>query len=248
MAGLRDHPYSHDGAPLTGRLAMPEGDGPHPAILVMHDGTGLGSLVQRRASQMADAGYIALATDMYGPAARSGDLAAVGAIFTELQKTPGMLRDRTLAGYHALRALPGVDPTRIVAIGYCLGGQCVLELARSGADVLAVVSFHGLLATQAPAERGAVKARILSLTGAKDPWVPQDDVAAFQREMIAAEADWQTTIYGRGWHAFTDPEVGQRTDIPGVRYDPLLDRLSWAAATAFLTATLTEAPPTDPQP
>ena len=117
-------------------------------------------------------------------------------------------------------------------------GQCVLELARSGAAVQAVVSFHGLLTTQRPARSGEVKAKILALTGARDPYAPLEHVQAFQSELTAARADWQVTLYGEGWHAFTDPDVSKRTDTPGVGYDPLLDRLSWAQATAFLEATL----------
>lgn len=240
MADLRDMPYKHGDVMLTGRLALPQGGGPHPAILVMHDGAGLGTLVQRRAAQLADEGYVALATDMYGPAGASGDTESIGHIFVELHERPGMLRERTLAGFEALRALPGVDPDRIVAIGFCLGGQCVLELARSGADVRAVVSFHGLLTTKEPAQKGVVKARVLSMTGAHDPHVPENDVAAFQREMQNADVDWQATVYGLGWHAFSDPDVGRRSDIAGVRYDSFLERLSWAASTEFLTATLSE--------
>ena len=240
MAELHDFPYQHAGVTLTGRLAIPQGAGPHPAILVMHDGAGLGTLVQRRAAQLADEGYIALATDMYGAAGASGDLDAVGRVFAELQERPGMLRERVLAAFEALRAVPRVDTTRIVAIGFCLGGQCVLELARSGAAVRAVVSFHGLLTTKEPAKKGVVKARVLSITGAHDPYVTANDVAGFQREMADAEVDWQATVYGRGWHAFSDPDVGRRRDIAGVRYDPFLERLSWAAASEFLSATLFE--------
>jgi dienelactone hydrolase len=126
----------------------------------------------------------------------------------------------------------------MAAIGFCFGGQCVLELARTGADVKAVVSFHGLLGTQIPTPRGGVKAMVLAITGALDPFVPESDVQRFQEEMAAAEADWHLTIYGQGWHAFTDPDVSTHHDIPGVRYDPALDHLSWSQATAFLATAL----------
>jgi len=130
-----------------------------------------------------------------------------------------------------------VDAARVGGVGFCFGGQCVLELARSGAPASAVVSFHGLLHTSQPARAGEVKAKVLVLTGARDPYVPAEAVAALQREFSEAGADWQLTVYGEGWHAFTDPNP-KKAEVPGVRYDPVLDRLSWAQATAFLAATL----------
>ena len=100
------------------------------------------------------------------------------------------------------------------------------------------MSFHGVLTTAKPAGPGAVRARVLCVTGAKDPYAPAADVAALQEELTAASADWQFTMYGTGFHAFTFPDIGEQDDIPGVAYDPLLDRLSWAQATGFLAATL----------
>ena len=112
-------------------------------------------------------------------------------------------------------------------------------LARSGAEVKVVVSFHGSLLTSAlPAEPGAVRARILALTGAKDPYAPKEDVDSLRREMTAAGADWQVTVYGEGYHSFTDPSAAGMTAVRGVRYDPLLDRLAWASAMAMLDASL----------
>jgi dienelactone hydrolase len=100
-----------------------------------------------------------------------------------------------------------------------------------------VVSFHGLLRTAMPAQAGAVKAKVLTMSGARGPYVPAEDVAAFREEMTNAAADWQVTIYGQGLHAFTEPDIAKQ-DVPGTEYDPFLDRLSWAQATAFLAATL----------
>lgn len=233
MTALIPHAYAHEGVALTGELAIPAGTGPHPAVLVMHAGLGIGTLVRKRARDLAAAGYVALVTDMYGFAP---DEQACRQGFAALQADPALLRGRVLAGFEAARALPGVDAARIAAMGFCFGGECVLELARSGADVAAVVSFHGGLRTKQPAVRGAVKARILVMTGAHDPYAPPADVEAFKQEMTEAEAEWHLTLYGQGWHAFTDPSTGARTDIPGVRYDPLLDRLSWAQSSAFLAA------------
>ena len=131
-AGLQQLEYSHDGVTLAGRLGAPDGEGLHPAVLVMHDAIGMGSLVQRQAEALARAGYVALAADMYGPQLHSGEPEAYARLFGELQARPELLRGRVLAGYDVLRSQPNVDPRRIVAIGYCLGGQCVLELARKG--------------------------------------------------------------------------------------------------------------------
>jgi dienelactone hydrolase len=237
MTDLQPLKYRHDGLLLQGQLAIPKGPGPHPAVLVMHEARGLGPHVRRRAAMLAEAGYLALASDMYGSGRYFEDPQEAAEPFMAMQKNPALLRARALAAFEALRAHPHADSARLAAIGFCFGGQCVLELARSGADARAVVSFHGILATQAPAQPQGVRAKVLAIAGAKDPYAPLSDVAAFQAEMTAAAADWQLTLYGEGSHAFTDPIAGG-LDVPGVRYDPFLDRLSWAQATAFLGATL----------
>ncbi len=238
MTDLPVFEYSHDGVPLRGYLAMPEGPGPHPAVLVMRDALALEGVVSRRAQDLARLGYVALATDMFGSGPGEPSVAEASESFAQLQKTPEYLRGRVLATFEALRALPQVDAARVSAIGYCFGGQCVLELARSGADARSVVSFHGLMHTALPAKPGAIKAKILAITGALDPHAPLSDVPGFQKEMSDAGADYHLTIYGQGVHAWTDPDVAKRIDIPGVQYDPFLDHLSWVQATAFLDATL----------
>jgi dienelactone hydrolase len=238
MSGLRTIDYAHEGHALEGLLAAPAGAGPHPAVMVMHDARGRGEQVRRRAALLAEQGYIALATDMYGGGADFENAREGGDLMLALHDEPERLRGRVLAGLEALKAQPGVDPDRIGAIGFCFGGQCVLELARSGADVKSVVSFHGLLTTALPAKPGEVKAKVLVLTGALDPYAPLEHVDGFQKEMGAAGAEWQVTVYSHGWHAFTDPNAAKMTNIPGVLYDPLLDKLSWASALAILDATL----------
>jgi dienelactone hydrolase len=191
----------------------------------MHSALGIGELECRRAGDLAASGYVALATDMYG-AGRQLTKEESGSYFLELLQNPD---------------LDEVDSARVSAIGFCFGGQCALELARSGAEVCAVVSFHGLLRTASAAQRGAVTAKVLSITGVKDPYVPAEDVAAFQREMTDAGVDWQVTVYGQGLHAFTMPDIA-RQGVAGTAYDPLLDHLSWAQATTFLAATLRAVP------
>jgi dienelactone hydrolase len=238
MGELRDIEYEHEGVRLVGRLAMPSGPGPHPAVMVMHDARGQGTMVRQRALELAEAGYVALVTDMYGNGFYSDVPEEGGAYMVALEHAPETLRARVLRNLETLKAQPGVDAGRIGAIGYCFGGQCVLELARSGADVRSVVSFHGLLTTKLPARPGAVRAKIVVLTGALDPYAPLEHVQGFQDEMTAAGADYHVTIYGTALHQFTDPSASGMTTVPGVKYDPLLSRLSWAQATAMLDATL----------
>jgi dienelactone hydrolase len=228
--------YEHDGLSLTGQIARPPGDGPHPAVLVMHSALGLDDLVCRRASDLAELGYVAVATDMYG-AGRQLTKEQAGTHFVGLLENSEQLRGRLAATFDAVRGRAEVDGARVAAIGFCFGGQCALELARSGAEVRSVVSFHGLLRTASRARRGAVTAKVLSITGVKDPYVPKEDLQASQREMTEAEVDWQVTVYGEGRHAFTRPDIGDH-DVAGTAYDPLFDHLSWAQATTFLAATL----------
>ena len=224
--------YNHDDVAMRGFLALPEGPGPHPAMMVYYSALGLDDLVRNRTREFADMGYVAFATDMYGDQENP---------FFALQGNPEMFRNRVLTSYNLLCERPEVDNARIGAIGYCFGGQCVLELARSGADVRAVVSFHGLLKTGLLAKPGAVKGKVLVLTGALDPYAPIDDVAAFQQEMTEAGADWHLTVYGNGKHAFTEHNILERVDpsmvqMDGLAYDPLLDKLSWSQAMAFIEA------------
>jgi len=228
---------THAGAGLQGYLALPAGPGPHRAVLVMHNAHGLGEQVKRSARKLAQAGYVALATDMlgggkyYAVPKEAGE--AVGPLFSD----PFLVRSRVTAWYEWLRARPEVDPARIGAIGYCFGGQCVLDLARSGADVKVVVSYHGLLQTALPAAPGGIKAQVAVYTGAKDPYVPREGVAAFEDEMLAAQARWHITVFGQAFHSFTDPDAAQ-AGLPGLAHDPLAEKLSWAGTEILLESLL----------
>jgi dienelactone hydrolase len=238
MTGVHELKYLDDaGLTMTGQVAKPSGNGQRPGVLVMHGALGVDDLIRRRARDLAATDYVALATDMYGVAPGPMIKEEYGPLFLALQQDHDLLRSRAVAGFDALRALPDVDATRVAAIGYCFGGQCALELARTGAQLRSVVSFHGMLTTTKPAQPGVVCAKLLTISGAMDPYVPAKEVAAFQEEMTAAGADWQVTVYGGGLHAFTMPDI-EKEDVPGTAYDPFLDRLSWAQATAFLAATL----------
>lgn len=230
---LRTVACHHEGTALEGQLAVPNGVGPHPAVMVMHDAHGLGDQVRDTARRLAQLGYVALATDMYGGGVCHSDMKDAGASLAPLWNNPQLLRTRVIAWFEILRARSDVDPQRVAAIGYCFGGQCVLELARSGADVKAVVSYHGILKTALPAERGAVRAQVAVYTGLKDRYVPPEQVDAFRQEMIAAGARWQITLFGEAFHAFTDPSSASKT-VPGLAYDEVAHKVSWAGTLALL--------------
>ena len=229
--------YQHDGVALKGEVVVPRGKGPHRAILVMSNAHGLGEQARRQANSLAALGYIALATDMYGGGIFHCNPKDAGGSLGPLLDDPARLRARVLTWYEVLKARPDVDPKRIAAIGYCFGGMCVLELARSGADVKCVTSFHGLLKTTMKAQPGSVRARVAVFTGGKDPYAPPADVDAFKSEMVAAGARWQITVFGEALHAFTDRSA-DTFGLPGLGYDPVADRVSWAATLALLDATL----------
>jgi len=226
--------YFDGDAALHGELYRPAaGDG--RGVLVVHEADGIGGNVRRRCAQLQELGYVALAADLHGDGAPlEGE--AMRAAVEGFRAEPERFRSRVRAGLDALGGI--ADAERLVAIGYCFGGMAVLELARSGAPVRAVASFHGLLTTRAPASPGAIRAKVAAYTGAKDPLVPPEDIAAFQAEMMAADADWQLSIYGQAWHSFTNIGVKDSPD-PRMGYDPEADAQSWAAALGFLESSLT---------
>ena len=224
--------YQDGAVALRGEFYPPTSPGNGRAVLVVHEADGIGGNVRRRCAMLADLGYIAAAADLHGDG-RVLDDDEIGRAMARFRSDPALLRGRITAAFDALRAATGFAAERIAAIGYCFGGLAVLELARSGAPVRAVASFHGLLTTAAPAGRGDIKARILACTGALDPLVPPADVAAFQAEMTEAGADWQLVVYGRALHSFTNVAVAALDD-PRMRYDAVADRDSWNALLGFL--------------
>jgi dienelactone hydrolase len=228
--------YAHDGTALRGYLALPAGDGPRPGVLVVHEWWGCNDYAQRRARELAEAGYAAFALDMYGAGKTTQDTQQAGAWSGQFRTDPALGLARARAGLQRLAQAPGVDPRRLAAIGFCFGGTVVLELARAGEDLRAVASFHGSLKTTAKVEPGAIKARILVLHGGSDPMVPPAEVAGFFTEMIAAKADWRMDTYGRALHAFTNPAARQLAGKLPVDYDPEAERASFAAMHEWLRA------------
>ena len=225
--------YQDGDAVLEGYLAYDDAiEGRRPGVLVVHEWKGLGPYAQRRAEQLAELGYLAFAADMYGKGVRAKDHVEAAALAGIYKNNRQLMRGRITAALAVLKAHPLADPQRLAAIGYCFGGTSVLELARSGADVLGVVSFHGALDTPNPADARNITARVLVLHGADDPYVAADQVAAFEREMRDAGVRYRLITYEGAVHSFTVPEAG---DDPskGAAYNEEADQRSWEAMKSF---------------
>jgi dienelactone hydrolase len=220
--------YKYEGITLRGYLASPDGSERRPGVLIFHEAPGCDDHVKRRAGMLAELGYVALAVDMYGEGKVAGSGPEALALMNEVKGDVPKFQGRLRAAYDALVARPNVNPRQLAAIGYCFGGYCVLELARSGAQLAGAVTFHGLLATENPAVAGKIKPKILVCTGAEDPLVPAAQVAGFEQEMTKAGVDWQVNIYSGAKHAFTNTAADQ-IPMPGFGYQPAADRRSWAA-------------------
>jgi dienelactone hydrolase len=200
-----------------------------PGVLVFHEGLGLGDFAMARARMLAELGYVAFAADMFGDRRQASNLQEAMNLVGDLRNDPEKLRTRGRAALAILAALPQVDADRMGAVGFCFGGSVVLELARGGADLRAVVSFHGVLATRTPAVSGRVKASVLVCTGADDPLAPPDQVRAFEDEMRAAQVrDWQVVSYGNTLHGFTNP-AADGSIMRAALYNEQADRRSWAS-------------------
>lgn len=209
---------------------------PRPTVLVCHDWSGQNAGIRAVTERVAGLGYTAIALDAYGKGVRGDETGDNTHLLTPLLADRAMLRRRLLAGVELARAQRAVDPTRIAAIGYCLGGLCVLDLARAGAAVRGVVSFHGIFAPPNLGPQGPIASKVLVLHGWDDPLAPPADVLALAAELTAAGADWQLHAYGHALHAFTFP--GAAFPERGIAYHPDADRRSWAAMRAFLDEVL----------
>ena len=223
--------YVLDGIALQGYVAA-DVTSPllRPGVLVVHDWGGIGEYVRVRAQMLARLGYVALAADIYGAGVRPGP-AEAPVIAGGYYRDPALTRARVAAGLGQLRAHPLVDPRRMAVIGYCFGGWVALELARSGADFAGVVTFHAALSASNPADATDIKGKVLVLSGASDPVVPDEQILAFENEMRAADVDWQLVRYGGALHAFTQPEVNAPGH--GAANQSAAERRSWTAMRDF---------------
>jgi len=225
--------YDHAGTALEGLLAKDASlTGKRPAVLVVHDWFGVNEHMEARVTMLARLGYVAMAADIYGKGVRPGPEEA-GAVAGGFYQDLPLLRARAQAGLDRLLEDPSVDPTRVAVMGYCFGGSTALELARSGADVVGAISFHGGLIAHDPSDAATIRAKLLVLTGAADPMVDDDAVLAWENEMRAApDVDWQVVTYAGAMHAFAVP--GTNAPEYGVQYQATADRRSWQAMRSFL--------------
>lgn len=220
--------YEHGGIAFEAYAAWDDASAaPRPIILVAGTFMGRSGFEEAKARSLAELGYVAVAIDLYGVGHWPADADEARGAMDALNADRALLKGRLLAALEAARrAGPQADPGRVAAIGFCFGGKCVLDLARSGADVAGVVSFHGLYDPPSFAN-GAIKAKILVLHGWDDPLAPPDMVLGLAKELTGAGADWQVNAYGHTVHAFTNPA---REGM----YSPVVDRRSWHAMRYFL--------------
>ena len=227
-----------DGATLLeGYLCHDEGrTGPLPAVLISHAWGGRDEFVERKARRLAWHGYAAFALDMYGKGRRGRDPQENQALMAPFVQDRALLARRINAALVAVKGLGAVDARRVAAMGFCFGGMCVLDLARSGAELRGVASFHGLLKPNGLPPAPRIVARILMLHGYDDPLAPPEDVVAVAREFTQAGADWQLHAYGHTLHSFTNPAA----DMPqnGMQYSDRADRRSWHALLQLLDEVL----------
>jgi dienelactone hydrolase len=225
--------YKHGDVVLEGYLAYDDAvKGKRPGVIVVHEWWGLNNYAKMRTEKLAKLGYIAFAIDMYGKGVRAKDPKEAGSLSGIYRGDRPLMRARANAGLDVLRNHPMTDIKRIAAIGYCFGGTVVLEMARSGTELVGVVSFHGGLSTPNPGDAKNIKGKVLVLHGADDPAVPPDQVIAFQDEMRKANVDWQMVSYGGAVHSFTNPDAGNDPS-KGAAYNEKADRRSWEAMKFF---------------
>ena len=225
--------YEHDGALLEGFLAYDDAQaGSRPAVMIAHAWAGRGEFECDKARTLAKLGYAGFAADVYGKGVLGKDREENANRMQVFLDDRAKLQSRLSAALAAMKAQPEADASQVAAMGFCFGGLCVLDLARSGADLKGVVSFHGLLGPPDGMTGADIKAKVLVLHGHDDPMAQVDAVVALEKELTAAGADWQIHVYGNTLHAFTNPAAND-PDF-GTVYDATADRRSWQALRNFL--------------
>lgn len=228
--------YKDGATECVGYLARPDGVTKTPAVLIAHAWDGCDEFVREKARVIAGLGYTGIALDVYGGGRCGADPQQNAALMQPFLDDRAMLRRRLGAGTSFAADHPLVDASRMVAMGYCFGGLCVLDMARSGADLRGVISFHGLFTPAEGIANAKVKARVLALHGYDDPMVPPSAVLALAKELTDSGVDWQIHAYGNTLHAFTNPAAKDRSF--GAHYDANADRRSWQTTLNFLAECL----------
>ena len=225
--------YRDGDAVLESYMAWDDsGSDARPAVLIAHAWGGRGEHEEHRAEQLAELGYVGFALDLYGKDVRGGSKEENAALMQPLLDDRAMLQRRMQIGLDACRKQKEVDSTRVAAMGFCFGGLCVLDLARTGADVQGVASFHGLFGKPGNTDGNSISAKILVLHGWDDPMATPDQVLGLAEELTSCGADWQIHAYGNTMHAFTNPAAAD-PDF-GTVYDANADRRSWQSLQLFL--------------
>ncbi len=228
----KNYPYMYEDRRYLGYLAYREAE-PKPAVLVVHDWSGRNELACQQAELLADLGYIGFAVDMFGDGVIGSTVDEKQALIAPLLANRQRLLGRMMQALATVKQLPMVDTTRIAIIGFCFGGLCALDVARSGAAIQGVVSFHGVLNPPSPQQGQVIAAKVLALHGYDDPMVPPQQVNDFAAEMTQAKADWQIHMYGNTQHAFTNPSAH---DLQlGTMYNALAHTRSVQSMQNFLT-------------
>jgi dienelactone hydrolase len=221
--------YTNGKTKFIGHLASDDSrDGRRPGIVVFPEAFGLGDHARQSAERLAKLGYVALAADINGEGAMYEDMAQLGPLIQSFYTDRSEWRSRARAALDALLAQPRVDGARLAAIGYCFGGTTALELARTGAPLSAITTFHAGLIAELPDDVGRIRAKVLVCHGADDPLVKHEAVETLMTELRRDKADWQVVYYGNAVHSFTNPEADAR-HVPGLGYNKKADERSWAA-------------------
>ncbi|MFU8927883.1 dienelactone hydrolase family protein [Acinetobacter puyangensis] len=234
---IREISYTDSkGQSLIGYLAYPEGENKLPAVLVCPEWWGRNDYIEKRARELAEHGYAAFAIDMYGDKKIAEDAKTANAYMSATFDEPDTIVDRATAALNTLSAQPEVNAAKIAAIGFCYGGKVALDLARSGANIQAVATFHANLSTQTPAQTGHFNAEVLVSHGHDDSMVSLDDVEQFKQELDHAEVNYRVDIYPNAKHGFTNPAANENARKNGVDlgYNPLAEAESFDRMYALL--------------
>jgi dienelactone hydrolase len=241
LAAIKETPvtYKDGDTTLKGFVVVDTAKkGKRPGIVVVHEWWGITKHMHNQARRLARAGYTAFIADMYGDAKTADNPKDAGTLSGSVMKDPQAMQSRFNAARAELAKQPSVDPARIGAVGYCFGGAVVLNMARAGADLAGVAGFHASLGLNTPAPApGSVKAKILVLNGADDPFVKKEQYATFKGDLDAAKADYRVIEYPGAVHAFTNPEataLGKKFNLP-LRYDAKVNKQAEAEASKFFT-------------
>ena len=220
--------YTNGKTKFVGHLVWDETKtGPRPGVVVFPEAFGLNDHARQRAERLAQQGFVALAADPHGEAAVFNDMASLGPAIRPLYENRAVWRSRARAALDALSAQPQVDGSRMAAIGFCFGGATCLELARSGAALGAIATFHAGLLPELPEDAGRIRAKVLVCHGAEDPLMKQETIDAVMAEFRRDKIDWQFIYYGNAAHSFTDPTADLR-NVPGFGYNKVVEDRSWA--------------------